>query len=370
MTGLDLFKGDQPASLRQPVHKISFGSSEGGAGGFLSVLDAGGPDPWQQNLVSVTVQVGPAPHVDIASISLSGGDRAPSVAIDDEGSIALGYEDSSTDVVFTARVDGVKRSVGGTVLVTAVNGSAALSRLRINQSYEKQTAGDIVSELAGIAGIGTATIEDGVDLPFYVIDDRRSAYQHVATLARKSGFLAYVNPEGDLSFKPFVAGQPVGTFTYGVDIISLQVLDAAPVTEAVTTIGDGAAGSQGQDAWSWLIKDPSPVKGSAGDGGSERTVQDASLRSSDAAQSCAESIAEAACRMKLTGRMLVPGAPVVVVGSVIETKDAPDDTLNGLSMVRRVCHHFSKSDGFTTLIEFCKTGDGGGGGTGGIGGLL
>ena len=59
---------------------------------------------------------------------------------------------------------------------------------------------------------------------------------------------------------------------------------------AVTTVGEGAAGSQGQEAWSWLVKDPSSVTGSAGSGGPERLIQDASLRSTEAAQGAADGI--------------------------------------------------------------------------------
>ena len=235
----------------------------------------------------------------------------------------------------------------------------------MNQSYEQQKAGDIVTDLAGRAGVDADTIEDGADFPFYVVDDRRSAYQQIAALARKSGYLAWFNPEGKLSFAPFTAGQAVQTFTYSEDILSLQVADAAPVIGAVTTIGEGAAGSQGQDAWSWLVKDPSSVTGSAGEGEAERQDQDASLRSSDAAQSAADGIADAASLTNFTGTGLVSGAPAVSVGSAIEIADAPQDVLNGLYLVRRVWHRFSKRDGFTTSICFSKTSGGGS-----LGGLL
>ena len=62
--------------------------------------------------------------------------------------------------------------------------------------------------------------------------------------------------------------------------------------------------------------------------------------------------------------LLVPGSPAVVVGSAVEVVDAPQDALNGLFMVRRVRHRFSKRGGLTTLISFGRAGDGG------LGGLL
>ena len=345
-----LFAGnDSYPAVRRPLFIIGLG---------------GDADEWGQALVSLTVEAGPAPFVDVATLHLADTASAPSVAVDDSGTIELGYEDGATETAFTGQVEGVRYGVQKTTRITAVNGSALLSRLRVNQSYEQQTAGDIVQDLAGKAGVDTDTVEDGVDFPFYVVDDHRSAYQHIAALARKSGYLAYLTPEGKLSFAPFTAGQPVESFTYGVDVMSLEVTDAAPVVGAVTTIGEGAAGSQGQEAWSWLVKDSSPVKGSAGEGDSEREVQDPSLRSGDAVQSAAEGIVNAGALTKLTGKLLVPGAPGVAVGLAVEVTRAPQDTLNGLYLVTQVQHRFSKTKGFTTLIGIGKTGEGG------LGGLL
>jgi phage protein D len=331
---------------------------------LLSVSLGGSADEWAQSLVSLTVEAGFAPFADAATLHLAGAAPAPDVTVGDSGAVELGYEDDAAEPVFTGQVDEVRRSVEGSARVAAVNGGALLSRLRVNQSYEQQKAGDIVRDLAGRAGADTDTIEDGADFPFYVVDDGRNAYRHIAALARKSGFLAYFTPEDKLSFAPFAAGQPVQTFTYGEDVLSLDATEVVPAVSTVTTVGEGAAGSQGQEAWSWLVKDPSAVTGSAGSGDPERLVQDASLRSTEAAQGAAEGIIDAAGRMSLTGELRVPGSPAVVVGSAVEVVGAPQDALNGLFMVRRVRHHFSKQGGFTTLISFGRAGDGG------LGGLL
>jgi phage protein D len=330
----------------------------------FSVSLGGSVDEWGQTLVSLTVEAGLAPFVDVATIHLADVVSAPSVVVADSGTIELGYEDDATEMVFTGQVENVRYSVQGATRVTATNGGASLSKLRVNQSYERQKAGDIVGDLAGRAEVDTDTVEDGVDFPFYAVDDRRSAYRHVAALAEKSGYLAWFSPEGKLNFAPFTAGQAVQTFTYGEDILSLEVTEAVPVAGKVTTFGEGAAGSQGQEAWSWLVKDPSSVTGSAGAGVPEREVQDPSLRSGDAVQSAAEGIANAGALTKLTGKLLVPGAPAVAVGLAVEVADVPQDALNGLYLVTGVRHRFSKGEGFTTLIEFAKASEGG------LGGLL
>jgi phage protein D len=337
-------------AVRRPVLEVSFGS--------------GSADDWGRSVVSVAVQAGLAPSVDAVEVYLDGSDQAPTVAVGDTGSVSLGYEDDSTETIFTGQVEGVRFSVDGATSVTATNGGAALSVLRINQSYEQQKAGDIVKDLAGRAGVGTDTVEDGVEFAFYVVDDRQSAYRHIAALARKSGYLAWFTPEGKLNFAPFSGGQAVQTFTYGEDILSLEVIDALPVVGAVTTFGEGAAGSQGQEAWSWLVKDPSSVTGAAGTDGPERQVQDPSLRSGAAAKSAAEGIANAAALTNLIGKLMVPGAPAVAVGLAVEVVDAPQDTLNGLYLATGVRHRFSKEEGFTTLVGIAKAGEGG------LGGLL
>jgi phage protein D len=331
---------------------------------LFSVGLGGSADEWAQSLVSLTVEAGLAPFADAATLHLAGGAASPDVAVEDSGAVELGYGDDATETVFTGQVEELRRSVHGETSVTASNGAALLSRTRVNQSYEQQKAGDIVKDLAARAGADTDTVEDGADFPFYVVDDGRNAYQHIAALARKSGFLAYFTPEGKLSFLPFTAGQAVQTFTHGEDVLSLDATEVVPAVGAAKTVGDGAAGSQGQEAWSWLAKDPSSVTGSAGSGGPERVIQDASLRSTEAAQGAADGIAGAAERMKLVGELLVPGSPAVIVGSAVEVVDAPQDALNGLFLVRRVRHRFSKRGGFTTRISFGRAGDGG------LGGLL
>ena len=374
MVSLPFNGSDIASAVRRPLFEINFGGGGPAAGGLSaaagSVLGGGGADPWQAHVVALTLEVGCAPSVDVVEIILSAGAPAPQVAIGDTGRVSLGYTDSAAELVFTGQVESVRYSIHGTTRITATNGGVPLARLRLNQSYEQQKAGNIVQDLASQANVDTDTVENGVDLPFYVLDDRRNAYQHISTLARTSGYLAYITPDGKLRFAPFTGGQAVQTFTYGVDIMALDLTEAAPAVGAVTTVGEGAAGSQGADAWSWLIKDPSVVQGSAGDGDPERLVVNTALRSGEAAQSAANGIASAAALARVSGRLLVPGAPAVVAGSTIEIASVPQDVFNGLCMVQQVRHRFAKEAGFTTLIGFHKVEGGAAGGLGALGGLL
>src|SRR5262245_24228412 len=338
-------------SVRKPVFEVQFGASAA--------------DEWAQALIGFSVESGEAPWVDAASVYTASA-RGPASAPGDTGHIKAGYADTSNEVVFTGRVETVGHGLDGVTRLGAATGAALLARLRINQGYEQVTAADIVTDLASKVSVETDAVEDGATYPFYAIDDRRSAWEHIAALARSNGFHAFFSPEGRLSFRPVEAGQPIQTFTYGQDLLAVELTSAVPAAGGVTVVGEGAAGSSGSDAWSWLLKDASGATSQAGAGTPSILRADASLRSLDASQSAADAIAAAVSGATLGGWLLTAGAPAVVVGGTIEIAGAPQDALNGVCVVNRVVHRFGKSMGFTTRIFFRQSGPGSGGG----GGLL
>ncbi len=365
--------GATSAALQRPEAVVRFGTPGGGGGvgalasavgGALGV--SGRDDPWRRSLVGVRTEAGIAPTVDAAEVDLSADAQAPSFALGDEGSVSLGYGDQGPRLVFTGAIDGVRRQIPGSARLIATNGGSALARLRLNQSYERQSAGDVVRELASRAGIATGRIEAGVSIPFFVIDDRRGAWAHIAELARRSGYIAFFDAEGKLSFTTIATGDPVRTFRYAVDLLSLDTLEAEEEVGAATVWGEGAAGSQGQDAWSWLVKDPAPVTGSAGSGERALYRGDRALRSAEAVGTAASAIVAAGARRKMTGRIVTPGAPEVVVGATIEIADAPQRAINARYLVTAVHHRFTKGGGFLSEIGFCAAARGGGGLAGGL----
>ena len=365
MTGLFAINGDSVSAVRRPVFEVSFGG--GGATGGLSAaadLVQGADDPWARSVKIINVEAGLAPFVDLATVDMAADMEAPEVAIDDQGTISLGYDDSSAELVFTATVSDISCDVQGTQRLHGVNGSVSLSRLRLNQSYEQQSAGDIVGDLAAQAGVDTDTTESGTDLPFYVIDDRRSAWDHIARLAQDSGYGAYITTENRLYFGPLATGQAVQTFTYGIDILAFQSTQSGSLPAVFKVVGEGAAGSEGDDAWCWIVKDPSSVTAETGDGPGTLILARPALRSAEAAQTAADGLAAAGQRHLNTGRVLTAGAPVVTVGSTIEFVDLPVAAFNGACLVTRVIHEYSKRHGFVSRIDFCQTE------TNGIGGLL
>ena len=204
--------------------------------------------------------------------------------------------------------------------------------------------------LADLAEVETGTVDAGVDLPFYVVDDGRNLYQHIATLAEKSGLLACIDGEGKLQFREAPGSAPEQTFHYGVDILQLRLQRSEPPLQQLTLIGAGAAGSQGSDAWSWLVKDPQSISATVGEGASVRLQADPSLRSSDAVQQAAAGKLFFARQRALKVRLLVLGAPNIRAGSKIEIADAPQPEWNGTAVVESVRHQYSKLKGFTSDI--------------------
>ena len=339
-----------PPSVRRPVFEITFG---------------GDADAWRERVTSISVVAGLFPSMNAADVIFDS-QGAPDIALADVGEIKLGYEDSESTLVFTGQILSLSRTLDRSVRLTAVDGGSALAYTRQMGSYEQQTAGDIVKNLAGTVSLQTDVIEDGADFPYYVVDNGRSFHQHVAALGRKSGYIAYVSPEGKLNFKPFVAGQAVQTFAYATDILALRVTESAPLFTQITVQGEGAAGSEGSEAWHWLMQSQAAVKGVAGSGSPISERLDPSLRSSDAAAGAANGRIEAVNWMKIAGELHVPGAPAAFPGSAIAITGAPDDALNGQCLVRWVKHTYSKRVGFISHIGFSKVGDA----AGGAGGLL
>jgi phage protein D len=338
-------------SVRKPVCEVKFGGASS--------------DEWAQALVGFSVESAAAPWVDAATVHVASA-RGPASAPGDAGHIKAGYDDASNDVVFTGRIETVRYGLDGITRIAAATGAALLARLRMNQGYEQVTAADIVKDLASKASVETDAVEDGATYAFYAIDDRRTAWDHIAALARRSGFRAFLSREGKLNFRPVEAGGAVQTFSYGGDVLALELTSAVAAAAGVTVVGEGAAGSNGSDAWSWLLKDPSAARAEAGDDASARLRTDASLRSLDASQAAADAMAAAVTGATLAGWLLTAGAPAVAVGSTIEIAGAPQPALNGVCVVDRVVHRFGKGQGFTTRIAFRQTGPGSAAGGGGL----
>lgn len=359
---LPLTGNTQTPPPRRPKMAVSFSAMAESGGGLMDSvssvaaavgidLSSNNVDPWQRSVTTIVSENYLAPHVDQAKIVLAHDSQSPTFKLEDNGDIQLGYEESQLALVFSGTIVGIETGLERQAALTICNGGYRLAQMRTNQSFEQQSAGDIVQSLADLAEVETDTVEAGVDLPFYVVDGSRNLYEHIANLAGKSGLLASISGEGKLNFKAVPSAAAEKTFHYGVDILHLNISQHPPPLDKITLVGAGAAGSQGSDAWSWLIKDPKPVTASVGEGAKTRLLIDPSLRSRDGVQQVSAGKLFFANLQGVKAKLTVIGAAEIRAGSKIEIAGVPQAELNGTAIVESVRHRFSKDQGFITEIS-------------------
>src|SRR5207253_6333200 len=112
-------------------------------------------------------------------------------AVADSATVELGYaDDGSLTKVMTGSVVAMEPDL----LTSQVTGYGAASLVLatfVEYTFEGKTAGEIVRDLAGRAGVKVASADDGITFPAYVVDGRRSAYVHIHDLAELSGLDFY-----------------------------------------------------------------------------------------------------------------------------------------------------------------------------------
>lgn len=273
----------------------------------------------------------------------------------DPVTIELGYEDQITKVLEGIVVD-LKPNIE-TIIVTAYTSGQKLLELRLNQTYENQTAGAIVSDLAGQVGIGTETIEDGISFPFYVIDAKKNCFEHLHDIAQKCGFDLYLNVNNKLIFKKFQKSAAAHTLCYGKNIISIKHIEYEPDFKNVVVLGESPASSKGSDTSHWLTKSFDNFKGITGTEAPVLVIQDATIRTKEAADKSAKSGKDFIERKKQQGMIEIIGNPKINPGDIVEIKEVPQDNLNGLVQVRSVSHILNKDAGFITTLHFWGVGE-------------
>lgn len=271
---------------------------------------------------------------------------------DDEAKIALGYaENGGLTQVISGNVVTIEPGLTNNRVIGYTKASILL-RSFTNKTYESKTAGQIVKDLANIADIDVATVENGINFPGYVVDGQRSFISHMRDLATLCGFDLYFNSDGELVFEKFARGKSVHIFEYGKHILSLDVLRSPPRATAVEAWGESPGGSRGDTAWVWLTRDFSNSKGTAGTGDLKLLLERSPLRTVDAARIAANAALTNIQRRTLRGQLLSVGRPQVKLGDAIRLQGVPDDALNQIFQVRSVTHRITKTSGFTTTIKF------------------
>lgn len=292
---------------------------------------------------------------------------------EDAARIELGYADGETEEsgpeleqVMAGSVVTVEPGLE-TRRVIGHSAAQALLTTFIDQTYESKTAGEIVRDLADRAEVEVAVAEDGVELPAYVVDGRRSAWHHARDLADLMGFDLYVDRDGELVFQRFAGGRITHVFEYAKHLVELTALHAPPRAGTVEAWGESPGASRGDASWAWLTKDFSRWRGTEGSGAPTLLLERPALRTSRAAALAASAAETTLRRRTLRGRLIALGRPQVRLGDALRLRGVPDDDLDQVYQVRSVTHRLTKSDGFTTTVGFRSLQlDGGPRGLGGV----
>ncbi|HEV7898302.1 MAG TPA: hypothetical protein VGP31_10715 [Planosporangium sp.] len=327
--------------MRTPAYKLTLGRK------VVDTTD----DPQASTVVSLTVSLDMETPSDDLTLVLGRVDGVDPTA-GDALTVELGYADDGSLIrVLTGTVADTEPGLL-TRRVTGFSGAASLLRSTAERSYDSATtAGRIVRDLAGLAGVDVSTADDGITFPAYVVDGRRSLHRHLLDLAALCGFDLYLGADGKLVFQRYTGGSTVHVLEYAKDVLALDIQRTQPSADVVEAFGEGPSSGSG-NAWAWLTKDFSASKGSAGSGTTRLLLERSALRTRDAALAAAEGALATARHRATRGRLRSVGRPEVKLGDGLRLRGVPDDSLNGAYQVRAVTHRITKRAGFTTTVDF------------------
>jgi phage protein D len=263
--------------------------------------------------------------------------------LQDPVTVSLGFGSTKT-LVFKGVVDSIESAVSR-IRITALSQMFKLLKLRLEQIYLGQTAGEIVKDLCRRAGVATGQVEDGVSLPSFSLSREESAYNIIKSLAERSGFDVFLDLSGKLVFKPFGA-KATHTLEHGRNILRAQAFAFAPPA-AVKVYGESPSSSKGSDTSHWLTKDE--VEGDAGSGDS-LIISDPAIRDKATANSVANSkLTQARHTQHLA--VVSYGSPDIHLGDAVSLTGFDHPFLKGEYKVREVEHLLTRESGFTTKIS-------------------
>lgn len=360
----------QATPLRTADFKIATGNSS--SGGLSSLADAvsalaGGAagDPWHESVWRIRVECGYAPFTDTAEIDL--GPQGPEAGHGDMISLELGYRDTGTTSVFKGTVWSIREMSTGGRRLTLTNGSHQMAVTRVNMTFQQASTADAAKQLAAEAGVSIGSLTGEITMPAFVAHDRVSAWRHVAALAEWEGKIAWMDADNRLQWNRIGTSSPVHEFRYGHDLLSIEKLQASCCEISRRWQGEGAAGSNGTDAWSWLLKKAD----SLGTGGSiQKSLVNfqGAFRSREGLERVASGHATLPPCADNRFKIVAVGVSSASVGSTVSVTGTPQGALDCTGVVIHACHTLTKAEGYRLSLEIVVPGKS----TGGIsaGGLM
>lgn len=347
--------------MLQPTFELTMGS-------LSSTTDnpAGGPRSFQ---VERDMDVA-ADALQVVLMERSG------IGLDDPVTLDLGH-DGENERVFTGAVVRLRPALSG-VTVVALGRMNGLLRLCTASTFENQTAGSILRSLIAEAGLTAGTIDEGPDLPRFVIDRSQSGYAHARGLAERLGYELYANRAGEIMFHALgdaanldaagglggaVAGAVSGLlggagegYLFGQHLVGAHSISQLPAWAGVDVGGESPMSGQGDTTSHWLTINDSDYRGSAGSGDPNLLLLDPAARTRDLSDRFAAGQLATKQRSAHQVTITVLGRPQLDLGDSISVGDVPDALINGSGYVRAVRHRFSVVHGFLTDFRIGMSG--------------
>lgn len=301
---------------------------------------------YDTHVVALHVSLGWLPRGGSATVRLPSGVRFEA-AIGDDATLDLdGGEGAET--LLTGKVRAIRRSHRGLSVVVA-DAAADLAGYRPCQTFEKQSAAQVVRALVADAGTSTGSVRLDLDLPAYVAHPERTAAEHIAELARLGGAIARIDAEGRVEIGPRPSSQPTTALLHGREILSyssgeFEVANASRFAIGFGPAGSGAAPNALRPSMGFL-----PSTAAAGGPGVVRSIRPV-LRTPKAATEASKALqaAAAARAHQLRARCFL--LPALRPGDVIEVQSLPDGLSGGPWLLERVEHELSPGTAGSTVL--------------------
>jgi hypothetical protein len=308
---------------------------------------------WKQQAIEISVDLSCAPRVDRLSVRLPA--AAPlSAKAGDEASLILDSGEQK-ETVFTGTIDCIRRTFED-IRIVALNAGSAMSRVRPAATYEQISAGKVIRNLAGDAGVTVGSVEDGTDLTFYVADPSRTAWEHVARLSAWGGALARVSKDNEIECKPVNATQAELALLHGREVLWMQSDSFESTVDGWTVAGEGGAGSASAPEALRSSTDFFAGNRPQGPGTGQRWQFHPALRTATAAGTAGAALKRQYDSSRDSGCIRAFLQPKFRCGTVFEVQQLPDGFPGGPLWVSGVSHTLGSGGGYTTA-RFCKGGD-------------
>lgn len=356
MATLPFFDNTAPAATSVPAVEITIGAGgeSGGFGGLAaataSLVGGPGAPSWADHLVALSLCQGLAPRVDCVDLVIAHTATAPRASIGDSGRIRMGAVGELQDL-FSGTVVAIENRSDGLRRYRLCSGSHTLAQGRLNQTVTNMSVREAIAFAADAFAVSVQARIGGSDgtLSQFAFDDSRSVWDHLSHLADLRGFSLWFDASDTFQVADRLEqGDTVQTFSYGQDILMMNLWQRSPHSGSVTVYGGARVDFT-------LRKQAGPNRTQGGQGAPQRIYRHGALQAQEDLAARAASATLLGHRMSTTGELLVSGSAALGPGRVIEVKDLPDG--GGKFLIRVAHHNFDRREGWRTRLTVSVAGE-------------